>query len=451
VNGDGIDDIVIAGDYTLYALSGNNGTALWTFTPPTLQNHFLMAIPVITDLNNDSIPEVIIGNDDSSLYALYGINGSVFWKYSFNNGIQSSPALGDLTHDGFIDVIVGGVDRNLYALHGINGTLIWSVTFKGWIYASPVLAYVNNDEDLDVLIADWDGTVSAVSGKEGIILWHYYVGPRTDFWKSPSSVSDFWSSPSLADLDNDEKLEVVIGGTSDRYIHALNIEDGSVLWRYYQNTGTYSTPSIADINGDGRLEMLIGNWANKLLSLHGENGNLNWEYEVDNGIVSSPIVGDINNDFKVDIVFGCQNGMLYALTTEKNIGRIEWQALSGITFDRPKNYLDVDQDNDFLSDVPESILKTDLINNDTDTDEIPDGWEVFYGLDPLNSSDSALDIDQDGLNNSQEYLQKAHPHSSEKTVQFVSTLPLLFALIIFCAIRTRTRSKRQINRKNLPK
>ena len=42
-------------------------------------------------------------------------------------------------------------------------------------------------------------------------------------------------------------------------------------------------------------------------------------------------------------------------------------------------------------------------NPDTDGDLMPDGWEMTFGLNPLNSSDRFLDLDGDGLQNYQEF------------------------------------------------
>jgi hypothetical protein len=39
------------------------------------------------------------------------------------------------------------------------------------------------------------------------------------------------------------------------------------------------------------------------------------------------------------------------------------------------------------------------IDDDDDGDDMPDSWEILYGLDPLNSDDGDLDLDGDGLTN----------------------------------------------------
>lgn len=59
----------------------------------------------------------------------------------------------------------------------------------------------------------------------------------------------------------------------------------------------------------------------------------------------------------------------------------------------------LDTDNDGLSDCDETILRTSEIRADTDGDAIPDFWEVYYGLNPLDPFDAEQDMDLDGVSN----------------------------------------------------
>ena len=51
-------------------------------------------------------------------------------------------------------------------------------------------------------------------------------------------------------------------------------------------------------------------------------------------------------------------------------------------------------------------------NADTDSDGMPDGWEVTNGLDPL-VDDSAGDPDVDGLINLDEYTNGTDPNNAD--------------------------------------
>ncbi|MEM3342539.1 MAG: hypothetical protein QW728_07590, partial [Thermoplasmata archaeon] len=48
-------------------------------------------------------------------------------------------------------------------------------------------------------------------------------------------------------------------------------------------------------------------------------------------------------------------------------------------------------------------------NADSDDDGMPDGWELFYNLNPLDPADRLADPDNDGLINLREYQRRTHP------------------------------------------
>jgi hypothetical protein len=65
----------------------------------------------------------------------------------------------------------------------------------------------------------------------------------------------------------------------------------------------------------------------------------------------------------------------------------------------------IDWDNDGIINK-----NSDPTNPDTDSDKMFDGWELFYGLNPCNSSDRYHDLDFDGLPN---FLEFAYPNDNE--------------------------------------
>jgi hypothetical protein len=72
----------------------------------------------------------------------------------------------------------------------------------------------------------------------------------------------------------------------------------------------------------------------------------------------------------------------------------------------------LDWDEDGLSDQGEILAGTDIFEEDTDMDNMLDGYEVAFGLDPLRN-DVQEDLDQDGLTNAREHSLGTFPNSTD--------------------------------------
>jgi hypothetical protein len=74
-----------------------------------------------------------------------------------------------------------------------------------------------------------------------------------------------------------------------------------------------------------------------------------------------------------------------------------------------------DEDDDGLTNQQEADLGTNPLDPDTDGDGFPDGWEVDYGFDPTNPADPGADgdYDSDGLTNLEEYQQETDPKNDD--------------------------------------
>ncbi len=87
-----------------------------------------------------------------------------------------------------------------------------------------------------------------------------------------------------------------------------------------------------------------------------------------------------------------------------------WEAINSL--DPLVDDAALDPDNDGLSNLEEYGYSTNPQYNDTDFDGMPDGWEVQYGLNPVADDDTG-DLDGDGLININEYLSGTYPNDPD--------------------------------------
>ncbi len=121
--------------------------------------------------------------------------------------------------------------------------------------------------------------------------------------------------------------------------------------------------------------------------------------------------------------------------TENNIVKYEWDFNGNNKFDyseTPSNHPDGAFDGKTIYEYTQAgeytvrVRVTDssglndtyniyhmIVSEDSDGDDMPDGWETRNGLDPTNPNDALIDSDGDGYNNLSEYLHQSNPYNDQ--------------------------------------
>ena len=335
---DGSSEVIVPStDGHLYVLS-SGGELMWKYKILRATNRIseVETAPAVVDVDADGVLDIIFAANDGNIYALNITGGEVwsvdlrryynrfwFFKRNLRHGLRiiSSPAVGDINSDGLLEVVIatrssGDLKSKVFALNAHDGSLVWIFEIEKYeTDASPSIADIDGDGVLEVIIGagetphgGGDKGLYVLEGGNGTLRWRFQAGGGLD------------ASPSIADIDGDGRMEIVVGSLWDGGVYAVN-HDGTLLWRYGTKDQVYSTAAIADVNGDDRLEGIVGSTDNNLYVIDGKTGGLVWKFRTEGRIYSSPAVADLDGDGKLEIVVG-GGYRLYVLEAGK--GKYEW-------------------------------------------------------------------------------------------------------------------------------
>ena len=233
LNDDNIPDVIFStfkgNNYTsdgiLRAISGDSGSELFSVTDPGYRVH-PGAEPAVADIDNDNKPEIMASKETGEIICFEN-DGTFKWVSSGYSPGRTGIAVADLDQDGTPEIVSGRVALNN------DGTVRWTGT-SGSSYLSAVA-------DLDL-----DGLPEVVTGSTA----YRYNG--SIFWTSSHS-----GKPAIGNFDDDPYPEIVVVGNNNV---SLKEHDGTLKWGpvAMPGGGGNGPPVVADIDGDGNLEIGVG-------------------------------------------------------------------------------------------------------------------------------------------------------------------------------------------------
>jgi outer membrane protein assembly factor BamB len=306
IDGDGSLEVVFGcyrNDSTVYALNANNGTLLWKYnTHPASAEGCNDVAPLIFNVDDDATVEVIVPSScNPKTFCFNGPTGTVKWECN-TRGSDSPPVIADLDQDGILEIAHGEFGGYVKCINALNGSEKWElpVDLNSWIQTAPTVVDLDQNGVLDFVVGTWnfDGndSVYAFRGDNQSRLWAY---PIHDY---------MYHGTAVADLDMDQKPELVIGSYNDT-LYCINGENGTTNWTYKANGGYIGSPAtIADINDDYYPDIIFGTTGGKVITLNGNNGSLIWSLDLAAHVGNSnfefdhaPIVADFDQDDTLDI------------------------------------------------------------------------------------------------------------------------------------------------------
>ncbi len=313
IDSDGKLEIVFGcyrNDSCIYALNAEDGTLLWKFNAHGLYEGCNDVAPIIYDIDDDDSLEVIVPSSCNPItYCFNGKSGEIKWQTT-TRGSDSPPTIADIDNDGKPEILHGEFGGYVLCINGEDGSVSWEIAVdeNSWIQTAPTILDANGDGQLDFVVGTWnavnkaDNKVYAFRGDNHSLLWSYPIGDV------------MYHGTAVADLDHDNKPELVIGAYNDT-LYCINAEEGTTKWKYRQEEGYYmGAPAvIADLNNDGLCEVVFVAWY--VVGVLSHDGTLLWKYDIPNyeQAFRGVALSDITGDDSPDLIFGTDDGKVIAL------------------------------------------------------------------------------------------------------------------------------------------
>ena len=296
--------------------------------------------PALVDLDGDGDLDDAVGQQDGTIKYLLNTGSSASPTFiaqtgaanPFNGidvGTASEPTFVDLDHDGDRDLVVGGQDGTVHYFENVGSaaTPIFvertggANPFDGidvGSVSSPHLGDVDGDGDFDLTVGNLGGIVRYYenTGSAGAAAFSQRTGAENPF----AGVSvGAGSVPAIADLNNDGRPDLAVGGVNGTLAYLTNAAEAAALVNLVTAPG--NAPSAGDLDGDGDLDLVVGRADGDLRYFKNtgtaaaphmveQTGAANPFNGINVGDFSAPRLVDLDHDGDLDAVVGERDGVI---------------------------------------------------------------------------------------------------------------------------------------------
>jgi hypothetical protein len=370
----------------------------WSVTYNTIISY---SSPKATDLNGDGIEDIVMGAGgeewsatEAGVIAMDGANGEIIWTVPADNQIYGSATFIKINNDDIPDVIIGGRSAQLKAIDGKTGKVIWSFfdgrgqnasKRAGWYNFSNAQIVLDQDGDKinDFIIANGgDATLPAElkdrpAGK--LLLISSVTGKILAEDKMPDG-RETYLSPVCLDCASNPNPKFIFGSggeTISGHLYITNLEKlksknlkESVIIDSTTTKGYEAPPVLIDINNDGVDDFVFNTSEGSTKVIDGENYKLIWSVKCDSAeVFSQPGVGNFYGNDNIPDIFvsyakGAHpryNGTEQWLIDGKN-GKVVWKEKGRrFTYSSP---LVADVNKDGIDEIIMNTVEDSIIGND---------------------------------------------------------------------------------------
>ena len=419
--------------------------------PITVDDADVFGAPVITDINNDNVKEIVFCDENSKVYA-FNNDGSSISGFPIagddSGNSKASIAVADIDGDGNKEIAVTHFTGNFLKVINNDGSIRFEKDNLGYVFTTPVFADVSTDSGLETIVC------GNPSGNNQLLVYDKDGNSIANFPVALSSSAR--ASVSVADVDSDGSQEIVVATASDKL--AIVDTDGTVNYVTLEgilvtdpvifdtnkiltanSAGTVflvqngqlihsrnfghqiiGSFAVADVTGDGNSEIMIATNGNELYALDTSLQDVSgsWPASFTHDISTSPVIADINADDQNDIIMVDEYSGLFVYNGDGTLHSGYpvngiYQASGLVTVDN----LDMDRNPDMFVGSPGKLIGWDIKTHRGHINK----WHTFKGSYSRNGSvDYIVDNDNADINNYETAVNGNYPNpfNPETTISF---------------------------------
>ncbi len=229
------------------------------------------------------------------------------------------PKVFDFNGDGQLEIVAQNDNQWVYVFDSKTGAILFEAKTKfptSWgarSFNGPEVAIMQNGGKPRLIVENSAAYVTAyefdpfASTSTKFAMTKLWERRLNDCHANPGSDS----KPTLADLDKDGDLEILLG-TEQMGVYALKM-DGTLYWKNCLGGGN-AEPSVGDLNSDGFLDVVHVSDGGVVAALNGRTGSWMWGFNVLSkyalGSASMPVgaaIAQIDGVGGLDVVVGVRD------------------------------------------------------------------------------------------------------------------------------------------------
>jgi outer membrane protein assembly factor BamB len=262
VNGDGNNELCLAGRGGRLHVVKPDGSILWTWDQP-VAGDAMHGAPQGQDVDGDGNVEFFMNCNAGYIYRVSHLGELVWTSAQAGKGNQGQPTLADIDQDGEVEVLFASQDFNLYCINAATGQEEWRFDTGA------------NQQTNQVIVADvnMDGEYEAItwtdSPSSAVFIVSFY-GTELARWTHPREGVNIRICQAMGDVNGDGTMDMAIMSGDAVFAIDVGVATPTTLWEanFTDWSATGKLPEgaqanhwgsyqlIADIDADGAQEIL---------------------------------------------------------------------------------------------------------------------------------------------------------------------------------------------------